>query len=191
MSSASSGNNNNNNYANKCHFCGQPNCRVRTCPKVEEYMEAGKCAKDQNGRITLPSGGWLPRGVEGMSMAARIDQYHTANPGQLASPRVTSALLEVVESFAYVKDEAEGNEGEEEDAGYARVLANEAAKGKKRAQVPRVVITTPHQQQTSGPAAQPQTRESAPAKPALATHKLSPPMAGKPPGGAASRSRLL
>src|SRR5256885_488449 len=98
-----------------------------------------------------------------MTMAVRIDQYHTTNPGQLANPRVTSVLLEAIESLAY-KEEAD--EGEEEDGRYIRVLANKAVKGKKKAPVPRVVIMTSPQQQTSGSTTQPQTHESAPAKPA-------------------------
>src|SRR5436190_10652154 len=162
--------------SNSCHFCGKTACRVKICETVNEYVAAGKCAKDQNGRITLPSGGWLPRGLEGTTMAQRIDNYHSTNPGQLArnpAPRVTAAMFESVESLAFtrqVEEEGETEKGEIEE--FVRVMANEAAKrfdkGKKKNPVPKVVITTPASPQAPQPAATTQqtTPETTPAKPA-------------------------
>jgi hypothetical protein len=115
-----------------CHFCGTPGCRIGSCLKVEEYRVAGKVIHNTNRRVTLPSGGYIPRTITGSTLAAKFDQYHLENPGQMA--KVAGALqpvtmYETVETL--IHEEARIEEYDDPDESIedlARVFANEAAR---------------------------------------------------------------
>jgi len=76
-----------------CNFCGAPHF-IRDCGKVEEYTRAGKCKRNSEGRVVLPSGAYVPRDTPGTFLSDRINEWHRLNPNQLA----TATLLNTVET---------------------------------------------------------------------------------------------
>ncbi|KAI0372512.1 hypothetical protein BV20DRAFT_908927, partial [Pilatotrama ljubarskyi] len=62
-----------------CHYCGGPNCQLRTCPFIEEDMRAGRVLHNQEGRVVLPNRNFVPRhlpGYEGVTMRDRVYEWH-------------------------------------------------------------------------------------------------------------------
>ncbi|CDO78131.1 hypothetical protein BN946_scf184860.g3 [Trametes cinnabarina] len=78
--------NNNNNF---CHYCGNINCRLRTCPFVEEDTRAGRCRRDMDGRVILPNGSYVPRSLpnfDGVTMRDRVFEWNRRNANAMAPP---------------------------------------------------------------------------------------------------------
>jgi hypothetical protein len=50
-----------------CLFCGSPSTEhmMRNCPIAEQYLCEGKCTRNAQGRIALPDGQDIPKGVRG------------------------------------------------------------------------------------------------------------------------------
>ncbi|KAH9025616.1 hypothetical protein EDB84DRAFT_1564013 [Lactarius hengduanensis] len=88
----STGNTRQTEQSTKCNFCGVPGHFVRECEIVAEYMRLGKCKRSVEGKIVLPSGAFLPRGITGTWLRDRIDEYHKQNPGQVGAAQM---LLEM------------------------------------------------------------------------------------------------
>jgi hypothetical protein len=74
-----------------CNFCGKRHF-IRDCEVVTEYIRAGKCKKNTEGKVVLPSGAWVPREIPGNFLRERIDEWHHRNPNQLA----TATLINVI-----------------------------------------------------------------------------------------------
>ena len=68
-----------------CNFCGVPGHFIRECEIVEEFIRFGKCKRSPDGKVVLPSGAMVPRGIPGALMRDRIEEWHRLNPGQLAA----------------------------------------------------------------------------------------------------------
>ncbi|KAJ7234542.1 hypothetical protein C8J57DRAFT_1439505 [Mycena rebaudengoi] len=66
-----------------CSYCSEPGHFIIKCPHVDEDIQAGKCKRDTEGRVTLPSG---------RNLRARIEEWHRQNPGQIAAAQL---MLEV------------------------------------------------------------------------------------------------
>ena len=62
-----------------CNFCSDPHHFIRACPKVLEYLQAGKCARGHDGRITLPNGSYVPNSTPGRNLMERIDNCRASN----------------------------------------------------------------------------------------------------------------
>ncbi|CDO72058.1 hypothetical protein BN946_scf184962.g1, partial [Trametes cinnabarina] len=78
--------NNNNKF---CHYCGNINCRLRTCPFVEEDTRAGRCRRDVDGRVILPNGSYVPRSLpnfDGVTMRDRVFEWNRRNANAMAPP---------------------------------------------------------------------------------------------------------
>ena len=75
-----------------CNFCGGPHY-IRECEKVEEMIRAGKCKRNTEGKVVLPSGAYIPRDIPGTLMSERIEEWHRRNPNQIA----TVTLLNTIE----------------------------------------------------------------------------------------------
>lgn len=140
-------NTNQSAQTNRCHFCGKTGCRIASCPDVEAQIKAGNVSRSADGKVTLPSGNYLPRNVVGRTLAEKFAQYHIDNPGQRATPSATIqpvATLETVSTLIHAEvcdddeddDEEYIEEPDETLEDLARVFATEAArrmeKGKKR-----------------------------------------------------------
>ncbi|KAG5633681.1 hypothetical protein H0H81_006041, partial [Sphagnurus paluster] len=65
----------------------------------------GKCQRNHEGRIVLPSGAFVPSNTPGDNIKAKIDEWHRRNPGQLAAGRMTAnagtMLYEVNQVLSY------------------------------------------------------------------------------------------
>jgi hypothetical protein len=75
-----------------CNFCGGAHF-IRECEKVEEMTRAGKCKRNVEGKVVLPSGAFVPREITGTLLSERIEEWHRRNPNQLA----TATLLHTFE----------------------------------------------------------------------------------------------
>ncbi|KAL7284478.1 LOW QUALITY PROTEIN: hypothetical protein ACG7TL_001769 [Trametes sanguinea] len=83
---------------NFCHYCGNPGCQLRNCPFVEEDIRAGRCVRNQDGRVVLPNGNFVPRqipGFDGITMRDRIYEWHCWNPNSLAPPTANQMVLSI------------------------------------------------------------------------------------------------
>src|SRR5882762_9336794 len=76
-----------------CHFCGSLEHFVSNCPVVSDYIRAGKCKRDVNNRIILPTGAFIPRNIPGALFKDRIDEWHCRNPNQLAAGQLMLGVI--------------------------------------------------------------------------------------------------
>jgi hypothetical protein len=51
------------NSASVCNFCGVPGHFIRECEIVAEYTWLGKCKRNHEGKVVLPSGAMVPREI--------------------------------------------------------------------------------------------------------------------------------
>ena len=58
-----------------CHFCGGAHF-VRECGKVEEYIMAGKCKRNTEGKVVLPLGIFVTSDIPPGLLKDRIDEWH-------------------------------------------------------------------------------------------------------------------
>jgi hypothetical protein len=75
-----------------CNMCGGPHF-IRECPVVDEYVAAGKCRRNIEGKVVLSTGAFVPREIPGTTLQERIDEWHRRFPGQLA----TSTLIHTID----------------------------------------------------------------------------------------------
>ncbi|KAF8882426.1 hypothetical protein BD779DRAFT_1444783 [Infundibulicybe gibba] len=73
-----------------CNFCGNPGHYISRCPSVEEYIRNGKVRRNAENRVILSTGAFVPRDVPGATLKDRVDEWHRANSGQLATGQITS-----------------------------------------------------------------------------------------------------
>ena len=76
-----------------CHFCGSLEHFVSDCPVVSDYIRAGKCKRDVNNRIILPTGAFIPRNIPGALFKDRLDEWHRRNPNQLAAGQLMLGVI--------------------------------------------------------------------------------------------------
>lgn len=57
-----------------------------------KYILAGKCKRNVFGKLTLPSGGEVPRSIRGWCLWERFDKYHRQHPNQQAAPGYLETL---------------------------------------------------------------------------------------------------
>jgi hypothetical protein len=69
-----------------CNFCGSTDHFIRDCDVMVEYTKAGKCKHSSaSGKVVLPSGAEVPRGIPGTWLRDRVDKWHCQNPGQMGA----------------------------------------------------------------------------------------------------------
>jgi hypothetical protein len=73
-----------------CNFCGGSGHFISDCKMLVQYIIDGKCKKNAEGKVVLPSGAFPPRSLGGRNLSERIDEYHRRNPKQLAAAQVSS-----------------------------------------------------------------------------------------------------
>lgn len=93
-------------YSTNCMFCGLSGHHVNSCPRADDYINAGKC-KRVNGRLQLPNGTELGRYLLGQNFQQKIDNWFNANPNaptipvqeqnRGAHPRATVGMWQVLE----------------------------------------------------------------------------------------------
>ena len=85
-----------NNYGSSgrsvnCNMCGGEHY-IRDCPMVDEYVKAGKCRRNIEGKVVLSTGAYVPREIPGTYLKERIDEWHRRNPGQLAAATLVHTI---------------------------------------------------------------------------------------------------
>ncbi|KAG5646776.1 hypothetical protein H0H81_008146, partial [Sphagnurus paluster] len=60
----------------ECYFCSATGHRIRECPQVELSIRAGKCMRNAEERIVLPSGARIPNIIPGHDLREKFDEYH-------------------------------------------------------------------------------------------------------------------
>lgn len=63
-----------------CHYCGDAGCQIRFCRHVEEDMKQGKIARNQEGKIVLANGAFVPRNIPGITMRDRVFEWYRRYP---------------------------------------------------------------------------------------------------------------
>lgn len=119
-----------------CLFCGLIDHRVGNCPKIEDYINTGKC-KCMNGRIQLPDGMELGQDLPGFNFQQKIDNWFTSNPNTktiliseqncMAHPHATVGLWQVSKPSASHYQWAELSHIEEVISGDRETNALEAS----------------------------------------------------------------
>ncbi|KAF8179068.1 hypothetical protein K438DRAFT_1769196 [Mycena galopus ATCC 62051] len=71
-----------------CAYCGDFSHFINECERVLEDMQSGKCKRNAEGRVVLPSGSFVPRIITGKDLRTRIEKWHEQNPGQLAAAQM-------------------------------------------------------------------------------------------------------
>ena len=67
-----------------CNFCGGQHF-IRECPIVDEYIVAGKCRRNYEGKVVLSTGAFVPKDIPGTLLRERMDEWHHRNPNQLSA----------------------------------------------------------------------------------------------------------
>ena len=63
-------------------FLVSPDCN---CPHVPHDVAAGKCKRNQDGKVVLPSGAYVPRDITSKFLHDCINEWHGKNPNQLGA----------------------------------------------------------------------------------------------------------
>ncbi|PPQ83528.1 hypothetical protein CVT24_006142, partial [Panaeolus cyanescens] len=64
-----------------CSFCSGEHF-IRNCNIANEYIASGKCKRNHENKVVLPSGAFIPSDVTGNNLKERIDEWHRRNPEQ-------------------------------------------------------------------------------------------------------------
>ena len=79
----------------RCFYCAGTGHTVQACPTVEEDLALGRCSRTQLGRVVLPSGAEIPRGLSGESLRERLFKSQQSLPSSL-EPQKSSQEAPVV-----------------------------------------------------------------------------------------------
>jgi hypothetical protein len=74
--------------ANVCIFCGLSDHYINSCLVCAQYITDGKCKRNQDNKIVLPNGMFVPRAIPGIWIKERIDEWHRRN-----TPVATAAQM--------------------------------------------------------------------------------------------------
>ena len=67
-----------------CNFCGGPHF-IRECLIVDDYIRAGKCMRNDEGKVVLPNGNYVSREIPGKTLQERVEEWHRRNPNNLGA----------------------------------------------------------------------------------------------------------
>ncbi|KAG6859186.1 hypothetical protein C0995_010854 [Termitomyces sp. Mi166 len=75
-----------------CHFCGQiGHTMVKgRCLELENYIRAGKCRKNRDNKVVLPSGSYIPQYPKKLYYKDRLEKWHCLNPSNLATENLSA-----------------------------------------------------------------------------------------------------
>ena len=132
-----------------CMFCSSPSHFITDCETLNEYISAGKCIRNENRKVVLPDGRFLPRSIQGDNLKIRFDIWWTQHPHPAAtgSNKIPTASVNMLSVAVYQNEETPVNRKgayienyESDDDSPSNSFANDARKGKKTVivEVPRV-----------------------------------------------------
>ena len=67
-----------------CNFCRGPHF-IHDCSVVNDYVVAGKCRRNHEGKVVLSTGAFYPQEIPGTLLREWIDEWHHRNPNQLSA----------------------------------------------------------------------------------------------------------
>ena len=76
----------------ECNYCGEEHF-IHDCHHVPTNIQAGKCRRNQDGKVVLPTGAFVPRDITGKYLRDRIEEWHKRHPNQLA----TATLIHTID----------------------------------------------------------------------------------------------
>lgn len=98
-----------------CIYCGELTHSIGKCQRVDEDIQIGRCQRNAQGRVVLPSGSFVANNTPGVNMREWIITWHIQNPGQLVAPpqnaiMVPQLMLEVmnqnpIQTYRFTADE--------------------------------------------------------------------------------------
>jgi hypothetical protein len=68
----------------ECNYCGEEHF-ICNCPHIETDIKCGKCRRNQDGKVVLSTGAFVPWDVTGKYLRDRINEWHKQHPNQLAA----------------------------------------------------------------------------------------------------------
>jgi hypothetical protein len=81
----------------ECNYCGEEHF-ICDCPHVKTNIKCGKCRRNQEGRVVLSTGAFVPREITGKYLCNCINEWHKCHPNQLAAatliPTINKHLVE-------------------------------------------------------------------------------------------------
>ncbi|KAG6869985.1 hypothetical protein C0995_015858 [Termitomyces sp. Mi166 len=60
------------------------------CLELENYIHAGKCRKNRDNKVVLPSGSYIPQYPKKLYYKDRLEEWHRLNPGNLATGNLSA-----------------------------------------------------------------------------------------------------
>jgi len=138
-----------------CIFCSALDHFITECKTLEEYISAGKCIRNENRKVVLPDGRFLPRSVTGENLKTRFDTWWKshASPSNPANITTSTASVNMLSLAVYQNDDTQSTrrgayieDYTSDDENPTNTFANDARKnerGKKQ-----VVVEIPRAQKS-------------------------------------------
>ena len=112
-----------------CMFCGGLGHYVRDCPVAAQYIQHGKIVWNNENKLVLPDGRFVPRNLPGNTMRERVD-YYLSPQGQRELGRnqdyVATNFLETPDEFIFEFDVSPDEPGQSPDELTEQYLIYEA-----------------------------------------------------------------
>ncbi|KAI1785979.1 hypothetical protein LXA43DRAFT_898813 [Ganoderma leucocontextum] len=83
-----------------CHYCGDPAHTIPRCPQVDTDILAGIIKRNEQNRVVLPSGSFVPAAIQGNTLRERVQEYHRIYPEARANAAVPQLFFEPLPSVA-------------------------------------------------------------------------------------------
>ena len=86
---------------------------MRECEVAAEYVCIGKCKRNVENKIVLPSGSAVPQSITSAWLHDHINEYHCQNPNQLAAAQLLCKVTKPAMVLAMVQIEEEPEEAKQ------------------------------------------------------------------------------
>ncbi|KAF7348977.1 hypothetical protein MVEN_01418600 [Mycena venus] len=76
------------NRPDGCGYCSSLDHFINDCEQVLADIKDGLVRRNTDNRVVLPSGAFVPKGITGKDLRARVMKWHEQNPGQRAAAQL-------------------------------------------------------------------------------------------------------
>lgn len=90
--------------AGECGFCSATGHFLRECPVAGDFIRAGKCFRNQDNKLVLPNGQFVPRIIPGRNLAERIDRWLAENGQNNQQPQQQQQQPAQVQTQTFERD---------------------------------------------------------------------------------------